>query len=545
MLFKIDNLIFIELLENGINNLDKHRTIVNDLNVFPVPDGDTGTNMVMTLKYGYDAIANKNDTLYKIVTSFATGTVFGARGNSGVIVSQFFKGVAEVLKDFDEVDCETFAIALSKGCESAYASVAKPVEGTILTVLKDAKNAVLKSMPLNNFDDLFDIYIKEAKASLERTPEFLPILKKAGVVDSGAAGIIYFFEGVQKFLQGEEIKSEEKSSEANVIDFSIFNKETNFEYGYCIEGLLQLKIESEKFDLQVFNKGLSKIGKSIVTILENDKLKLHVHSNIIGDITNYCQKYGEFLTIKIENMTVQNIQLSENELEDKKILFDAKAQKSEFAVVAVANNAFMQQRLFEIGADVVIKSEVAPSAQEFIDAFAHANSKRILVFPNSSNSILTSMKAGSLYKKANVTVLNCRSIVECYASLLMIDFDDTIENAVMSVNDTISNIYQLSIFQATKDIKFDKKTVKENEFFALSNNKILNKGNTLEAITLDTIKDVLHSNDYSVVTLYYGKNVSNEYIDFIMELINSADLGAEVACVSTKEVLYSLTITFE
>ena len=426
MLFKIDNLIFIELLENGINNLDKHRTIVNDLNVFPVPDGDTGTNMLMTLKYGYDAIANKNDTLYKIVTSFATGTVFGARGNSGVIVSQFFKGVAEVLKDFDEVDCETFAIALSKGCESAYASVAKPVEGTILTVLKDAKNAVLKSMPLNNFDDLFDIYIKEAKASLERTPEFLPILKKAGVVDSGAAGIIYFFEGVQKFLQGEEIKSEEKSSEANVIDFSIFNKETNFEYGYCIEGLLQLKIESEKFDLQVFNKGLSKIGKSIVTILENDKLKLHVHSNIIGDITNYCQKYGEFLTIKIENMTVQNIQLSENELEDKKILFDAEAQKSEFAVVAVANNAFMQQRLFEIGADVVIKSEVAPSAQEFIDAFAHANSKRILVFPNSSNSILTSMKAGSLYKKANVTVLNCRSIVECYASLLMIDFDDTI-----------------------------------------------------------------------------------------------------------------------
>ena len=545
MLFKIDNLIFIELLENGINNLDKHRTIVNDLNVFPVPDGDTGTNMFMTLKYGYDAIANKNDTLYKIVTSFATGTVFGARGNSGVIVSQFFKGVAELLKDFDEVDCETFAIALSKGCESAYASVAKPVEGTILTVLKDAKNAVLKSMPLNNFDDLFDIYIKEAKASLERTPEFLPILKKAGVVDSGAAGIIYFFEGVQKFLQGEEIKSEEKSSEANVIDFSIFNKETNFEYGYCIEGLLQLKIESEKFDLQVFNKGLSKIGKSIVTILENDKLKLHVHSNIIGDITNYCQKYGEFLTIKIENMTVQNIQLSENELEDKKILFDAEAKKSEFAVVAVANNAFMQQRLFEIGADVVIKSEVAPSAQEFIDAFAHANSKRILVFPNSSNSILTSMKAGSLYKKANVTVLNCRSIVECYASLLMIDFDDTIENAVMSVNDTISNIYQLSIFQATKDIKFDKKTVKENEFFALSNNKILNKGNTLEAITLDTIKDVLHSNDYGVVTLYYGKNVSNEYIDFIMELINSADLGVEVACVSTKEVLYSLTITFE
>ena len=164
---------------------------------------------------------------------------------------------------------------------------------------------------------------------------------------------------------------------------------------------------------------------------------------------------------------------------------------------------------------------------------------------NSSNSILTSMKAGSLYKKANVTVLNCRSIVECYASLLMIDFEDTIENAVMSVNDTISNIYQLSIFQATKDIKFDKKIVKEHEFFALANNKILNKGNTLEAITLDTIKDVLHSNDYSVVTLYYGNSISDEYIEFIIDLLSSADLGVEVACVSTKETLYNLTITFE
>lgn len=545
MLFKIDNLIFIDLIENGINNLDKHRTEVNDLNVFPVPDGDTGTNMVMTLKYGYDAILNKNDTLYKIVTSFATGTVFGARGNSGVIVSQFFKGITEVLKDFDEVDCETFALALSKGCEAAYASVAKPVEGTILTVLKDAKNAVLKSLPLNNFDDLFDIYIKEAKASLERTPEFLPILKKAGVVDSGAAGIIYFFEGVQMFLQGEEIKTEEKASDTNVVDFSLFNKDTNFEYGYCIEGLLQLKVDSSNFNLQLFNEDLSKIGKSIVTILENDKVKLHVHSDAIGDVTNFCQKYGEFLTIKIENMTVQNLQLADNEIEDKKILFDDDKELTEFAVIAVANNTFMQHRLFEIGADVVIKSEVAPSAQDFIDAFAHANSKRILVFPNSSNSILTSMKAGSLYKKANVTVLNCRSIVECYASLLMIDFEDTIENAVMSVNDTISNIYQLSIFQATKDIKFDKKIVKEHEFFALANNKILNKGNTLEAITLDTIKDVLHSNDYSVVTLYYGNSISDEYIEFIIDLLSSADLGVEVACVSTKETLYNLTITFE
>ena len=221
------------------------------------------------------------------------------------------------------------------------------------------------------------------------------------------------------------------------------------------------------FNLKDFSHNLANYGKSIVTTLEEDKIKLHVHTNNIGDVTNYCQKYGEFLRIKIENMTVQNLQSNGVEVEDKKMLYHPNSELTEFGVVAVANNSFMQQRLFEIGADVVIKSSVAPSSQEFIDAFEHVNAKRILVFPNSSNSILASMKAGSLFKKAPVTILNCRSIVECYASLLMIDFDDTIENAVMTVNNTISSIYQLSIFQANKYIKFGRKSVKENEFFAL------------------------------------------------------------------------------
>ena len=213
--------------------------------------------------------------------------------------------------------------------------------------------------------------------------------------------------------------------------------------------------------------------------------------------------------------------------------------------MSVANNLLMQQKLFEIGSDVVIKSDIAPSSQDFIDAFDCIKAKRILVFPNSSNSILTSMKAGSMYKKSKVTVLNCRSIVECYASLLMIDFDDTIDNAVVTVNDTISKLYQLSIYQANKDFKYGRKSVKENEFFALSNHKILNIATSLDNITVDTVKDILENNDYSVVTLYYGSNITSDYIEYLTDLILKLNLSVEVANVETSESIYCLTITFE
>ena len=442
------------------------------------------------------------------MNTFATGTVFGARGNSGVIISQFFKGIAEGVKNKQELNCKVFALALGNGVNFAYQAVSKPVEGTVLTVLKDATKAVIDKLPIDNFDYLFEVFLIAAKESLQKTPDLLPILKKAGVVDSGASGMVYFFEGIVKYLNGDEIANTKEDVKEEYIDLSLFNKDTKFEYGYCIEGLLQLTKDVETFDLKEFNEGLSNIGKSIVTTLEIDKVKLHIHSDNIGEVTNYCQTFGEFLRIKIENMTVQNIQTNKASLLDKKLLYNEEMVECDFAIVSVANNSLMQQKLFDIGSDVVIKSEIAPSSQDFIDAFDCIKAKRILVFPNSSNSILTSMKAGSMYKKAKVTVLNCRSVVECYASLLMIDFDDTIDNAITSVNDTISRLYQLSIYQANKDFKFGKKIVKENEFFALSNHKILNVSHTLENVTLDTVKDILTNNNYSVITLYYCINLT-------------------------------------
>lgn len=548
MIQKIDGSCYIDLMHSGIKNLERYRSKLNDLNVFPVPDGDTGTNMVMTLRSGYEAIKNQSASVSDISGRFSSAAVFGARGNSGVIVSQFFKGLSEGLKGLDYASPDDFANALQNGCKFAYASVAQPVEGTMLTVIKDASAAVMKELPLQSINSVIDIFLLEARVSLARTPDLLPILKKASVVDSGGSGIVCFFEGVKKHLNGEEIENaEEAVSTGEYVDLSMFNKDTDFKYGYCCESLLQLKMDVCDFDHKTFKATLMELGESVVSSLEGDKVKLHVHVKQLSPLMEYCQRYGEFLTIKIENMSVQNLQKEseEKEKEIKKFLYDEDREPSETAVIAVASNQYMQECFFNMGADVVILSEIAPSSQDFMDAFEIASSKNIIVFPNSANSILSAMQAGSLYKKSKVTVLNSRSIAECYAILSILDFEGTVDEAITLANDTLSSIYQFSIYQAVRDVKYGDRSIDKNDFFALSNSKILDVEDTLEAITLHTIDGILKKQDYEVITLFYGKSVSDEYIESLVEKLNEMGHDAEFATVSTFETLYDITVTFE
>ena len=546
MISKIDGSCYVDLMHSGILNLEKFRSRLNDLNVFPVPDGDTGTNMVMTLRCGYNAIKNQNKPISDISQMFSSAAVFGARGNSGVIVSQFFKGLSEALKDIDAADPDDFAKALQNGCKFAYASVAQPVEGTMLTVLKDASMAVTNALPLQSIDSVIDIFLLEARVSLARTPELLPILKKASVVDSGGSGIVVFFEGVQKYLKGEKIESaEEASASGDVVDFSIFNKDTDFKYGYCCESLMQLKMDVCSFDLDGFKAKLSELGESVVASIEKDKVKMHVHVKSLAPLMEFCQNYGEFLTIKIENMSVQNLQKENDEKEAQKFLYNPDRENSDSAVIAVASNQYMQQCFFDMGADVVILSDIAPSSQDFMDAFELASAKNILVFPNSANSILSAMQAGSLYKKSKITVLNSRSIPECYAILSILDFEGTVDEAIALANDTLSGIYQFSIYQAVRDVKYGDRKIDKNDFFALSNSKILDVEETLESIALHTIDAILKKQEYEVITLFYGKAVSQDYIESLVEKLYGLGYDAEFATVSTFETLYDITVTFE
>lgn len=551
MLKKIDGKIYIDLVNHGIKNIEKHRSVLNDLNVFPVPDGDTGTNMLMTLRHGYEATEQgAHLSLPDAARQFSASAVFGARGNSGVIVSQFFKGMAEAFQDATEADPFLLAEALRAGCRGAYAAVADPVEGTMLTVLKDASAAVTQALPLDSVEEVVSVFLGAARVSLRNTPELLPVLKKANVVDSGGSGIVYFFEGVEKYLRGEEIDLDREESvtvgvTAPALDLSLFHKDTAFLFGYCIEGLLQLRMSGTEFSHAAFKEGLSTLGESLVTSLEGDKLKLHVHSKAPGGIFNYCQGFGEFLTVHVENMTVQNTLQEKLERERQKFLYTDTPGSAEFAVVAVATSSVMQKKFFDMGADVVIASDIAPSSKDFMDAFHHTGAKQILVFPNSPNSILSSMQAGSLYKGARVTVLNSRSISECYAALSVMDFDGSMDDAAAQANDTIANIRQVTLYRAANDVRYGTRTIAKNDFFALRDKSILAVDRSLERVALQTAEQLQAEDEAAVITLFYGRNVPCEYAEHLAESIAEADGFAEVATVSTMDTVYDITMTFE
>ena len=543
MLKNITGVCYKTMLDYGVANLNKHRAIVNDLNVFPVPDGDTGTNMVMTLQIGLHSIDQAHEDLSAVAHTFANSVVFGARGNSGVIISQFFKGISEGFAGVREADPTRLALALCKGSEYARAAVSDPVEGTILTVMRDATSAVLgASEAHSSVDDVVSAFLRVARQSLENTPNLLPVLAKAGVVDSGGAGLVYFFEGVQRYLNGEPLEEQHMEVEGvpTYVDYSRFNRNTRFDYGYCTELLLQLTVPENTFDSHCFTAGLSKLGESLAVSFEGDKVHVHIHTHRPEEILIYCHRLGEFLSLKIENMSVQHTQNTQ------KFLCSKNRSEGGYAIVAVAPDSKLQKMFAEMGADVVILSAEVPSSQDFVEAFDYTGAKQIVVFPNCSNSILSAMQAGSLYKQAKVTVLNCRSVAECYASMALIDFENPDVNAVINtVDETVSSLYEVLVVRATKTVQYGKKTIVKNDFFALSGDEVLSTGDTLEAVALQTVNDTLTREDYCVMVLFYGRNISEEQIEALVEEVGRQHTELEVCVIATDDPIHDLRISFE
>ncbi len=539
----IDAKTFIEMLDSGIKNIHKHKKVLNELNVFPVPDGDTGTNMFMTLKYGFDNCDKSIQNVGEVASDFASLTVFGARGNSGVITSQFFKGIAEELVDKQYIDSKILTLALEKGCKYAYHSVAKPVEGTMLTVIREATEKI-KQCEIDDTKELMRVFIEEAEISLSKTPELLPILKKAGVVDSGGSGIVYFFKGVYKYLSGETLEEvvDDLAKIENSIDFSLINKNTPLNYGYCVEGLIQLKFDEDDFDLEDFKSEISDLGNSVVASLEKDKIKVHVHTKNLAKVMEFCHEFGEFLTLKVENMSLQN--LAKNKEEVKKFLI-SEEQGENFNIVAVATNTYLQKKFIEMGADVVILSKINPSSQDFIDAFSFLD-KEIIVFPNSANSILAAVQAAGLCSNKQIYVVNSRSVADCYSSLSVLDFDCDAKSAVNFINQSINSLSKVFVYHSQKDVKFNDIKIDKNQFFSLENNeKILCVDDTIEKVCLKTVKDVVESRNSSVVSIIYAGDIAEEFVDYLCEKINGLELGIDVVSVCSMETSYSLILVFE
>ena len=511
---ELDSLAFASMLRQGAVQLGKDKKVVNDLNVFPIPDGDTGDNMLMTLKAGCASLPASDSqsrggktklSLYEVAQAASSGMLLGARGNSGVILSRIFAGLAKGLQGVVEAGTTALAKAMQAAVDEAYKSVPVPVEGTIITVLREGVAGTDACGDLNQY---FETLLEAMQTSLDHTPELLPVLKDAGVVDSGGAGLLSIFRGMNDALNG--IVSEEEVAPTTVaaptIELDKFNENSTLEFGYCTEFLLRLmrsKVDLDSFDENVVFDYLNKVGESVVAFREGTIIKVHVHTFTPGAILNEMQKYGEFLTIKIENMALQHHQSANQDNAS------FKTPPKKYGVVTVATGEGLINAFREIGADEVIAGgqTMNPSTQDFMDAFARIHAQHILVFPNNKNIKMAADQAADLYKGADIHVLPSATIGEGYYGIGSIDRDNAnVEEVVASVTEIMQQVVTGMVSTAIRDAEGDQVSVRTGDYVGYSGKQILSDSPDRETAAKGLIER-LGAASRDVMLIFFGEQV--------------------------------------
>ena len=503
----IDGKCYARMLIGGAAMLSIHAKELNALNVFPVADGDTGTNMLKTIEGGLSAVEkDASASIGEFSKQFSRGVLLSARGNSGVILSQIFAGINEVLKEQELADVSIIADAYRHGIERSYAAVQNPTEGTILTVFRESTEYATKNMSeKSTLEDFFRLHIEEAKRSLAETKNILPALAEADVVDSGAAGYLYIAEGMFQALEGHEVNYDiAERKEENAVNIDLFTRDSVLEYGYCTEFLLRLttsKVDPDSFDVLRIVSLLTEMGgESIVAYKQDDIIKVHVHTFAPGEILAKVQSFGEFLTVKIENMN-----LGHTETEKKK-------PPKEFAVVSVAQGDGMAVLFSQMGADRIVSGGQSenPSIEDFVEAFKACNAKNIIVLPNNKNIVLAARQAAALYTDKPVHVINTKNIAQGYAALSVItpgikDIDSLVTSAERAAEGVIDG----EITCAVRDAVVDGKNISIGDYIAISGGNIVAVENTPE----DAVRSLLEAIDIDlceIITLFVGSRVSIE-----------------------------------
>jgi len=547
----IDGVLFSKMVYSGVVTLGENKAIVNDLNVFPIPDGDTGDNMHMTISSGYSQISGKdNDSLDQVSSSVAKGMLLGARGNSGVILSRIFAGISKGLKGIDRADVKVFSKALECGVDEAYSAVSNPVEGTILTVFKDgvryANSQINESTTVNEY---FDYFIKELSKSLDRTPDLLDVLKEAGVVDSGGAGFIYIVQGMKNAVDGIETGEVElkNNSSHQTIDIDTFTEDSILEFGYCTEFLLRLqrsKVDIDNFDLDGMINHLNQVGESVVCFRDGTIIKAHVHTKAPGDILNYVQQFGEFLTLKIENMTLQH---NETTIENR---FEApKAQKphEKFGLVSVAMGKGIKEAFFELSCDEVIDGgqSMNPSAEDFIKAFENINADVIFVFPNNGNVILTANQAASLYDKAEVRVIPTKTIGEGYATISQLNLiGEDVDSIISQCEDIISTVITGMVSKANRDANMNGVCITSGDYIGFTNDEVIvDSGNKNEAFV--QMAEKLEANNYDIMLVICGCDATDTEKEELENKLKEKYRRTEIVLFDGDQPIYDYIMVLE
>ena len=508
----LDGELLAKMAQGGAAQLHENAEEVNKLNVFPVPDGDTGDNMRMTIESGIAAIENSNtNDLASVVQQLSRGMLLGARGNSGVILSQFFAGMAKGLENYEKADAPTIGNALMLGVKQAYGSVMTPTEGTILTVAREAvEYAVEHTDKDTTIRTFFSNLVREMYASLQRTPEILTVLKEAGVVDSGGAGLFYIMDGFYRVLNGEDLNLAAVSApaqKANTVNLDAFGPDDVMTFGYCTELLLRLqssKVDLDTFDYKVIPDYLATIGDSIVAFRTETIVKIHVHTLTPEKVLAKCREYGELLTVKIENMSVQH---NENEEIRQKT---APAEKKFAGMVAVATGKGMEDTFLELGVDCIVEGGQTqnPSAQDFLDAFDKVNAEHIYVFPNNGNILMAAAQAAELYDKAAIHVIESKNLGAGYVALSVFDPEGTdVDAQIEAFNEAIASVSTGVISPSIRDAELNGVQIHNGDFIGFVGKEMLISHPSKAEAAHGLIQKMFADGDRFMLTVFYGKDL--------------------------------------
>ncbi len=537
----INGATFTKMVTNASKLLDINRDKIDSLNVFPVPDGDTGTNMSLTIKSAVSELQQcKSNNLNQIADSVMRGALKGARGNSGVISSQVLRGLCTVLRECENADVKTFIKALKNATEIAYSAVSSPKEGTMLTVSRMISEGVADSKA-KTFEELFEEIIHDGEVALNKTPEMLPVLKKAGVVDSGGMGLLTIYKGMQKAILNEEIEGVEldapvMESQVTLEHADILNLGA-IEFGYCTEFfIINLKKKTTIANINKFREYLMTIGDSVLVIGDLEFVKVHVHTNNPGKALSYALELGEVDKVKIENMLEQN----------RELIKKYNAEKKKHGMLAICSGEGFKSIFKDISVDQVIEGgqTMNPSASDIADAICKINAEYIYIFPNNKNIILAAEQAKQLVEGKTIHVIPTKNVPQGISAALSFDPEEEADVNKINMLHAIDNVVSGQVTYAVRTTKIDDFNLKKGDIIGLNDKRILSKGNNIEECTLSLI-ETLKENFHSVINLYYGADISESDAQKVCNAIQEKYPDCAVELFNGGQAVYYFIVSLE
>nr|WP_295675313.1 DAK2 domain-containing protein [uncultured Intestinibacter sp.] len=519
MIQNIDGKQVRDMFVSGANNLKNHKDLVDKLNVFPVPDGDTGTNMSLTISCAIKELNKvEQDDIGQLGKALSKGSLMGARGNSGVILSQIIRGIAKSIEGKETLNSMDIAEALKNGSDTAYKAVIKPVEGTILTVVRESSDYALKAASLEeDVIEFMKLLVKEANNSLDRTPELLHALKEAGVVDSGGKGLVLVYEGMLKSLEGQFVESQEiQTTETTSVQVENRLSTEDIKFQYCTEFIL----ETDKISDLKMRDIMIKYGDSLVVVGDDGIIKVHVHTNTPGTVLQEALAYGQLLTIKIENMKLQHEnKVIKDAQEDKEVSEQAAVSEEpkEFGFIATSMGQGLAKIFKDFGVNHIIEGgqTMNPSTEDFMNAIEKMNAHNIIILPNNSNIIMAANQAKDLSDK-NIIVIPTKNVSQAFAALVNFDADLTIEENEANMVEALSTVKSGQVTYAVRNTVINDVEVKEGNIIGLGEGKLLSAGDNIDEITTNLIESLVDE-DSAIITLFYGEDIKEEQAEALRE----------------------------